>query len=168
MTDDEQPRWEERQDTYSGIPWVYVSRAEVWAHPKGQLTGLLWAIALYLILAGIGKAGLLIGQGVPVGWALLLGAFPLACGMGLILRAPWAVVLAAVSAGLTVFQLLGGLGQVGALGGNAVDFGGLSPQFWTLIHLLISVGIVFYLIDGDRPNFIYRHRYRKYSAVRDE
>ena len=168
MSENEEPRREERQDAYSGIPWVYVGRQEVWAHPKGRLSGLLWAIALYLILAGLGKAGLLMSQGVSVGWALLLGAFPLACGIGLILRAPWAVILAGVSAGLTVFQLLAGLGQVGTLGGNAIDVGGLSPQLWTLIHLLISVGIVFYLMDGDRPNFIYRHRYRKYSAVKDE
>ena len=34
-----------------------------------------------------------------------------------------------------------------------------------LIADIANVGILFYLIDGDRPNLIYRHRYRKYSAV---
>ena len=33
-----------------------------------------------------------------------------------------------------------------------------------LFETIANVGILFYLIDGDRPNLIYRHRYRQYSA----
>lgn len=155
---------DERKDAYSGIPWVYVTRQEVWAHPKGRLSPALWAIAIYLLFAGVSKMALLYSESVPLGWSIILGSFPFLCGVGLILRAPWAIILATISAGASVFQLVAGLGSVGA----GASFGLGAPQFWLLFHLLASVGIVFHLMDGDRPNFIYRHRYRKYSAVTDD
>lgn len=159
-----QPAREERADAYSGIPWVYVTREEVWAHPKGKLSGILWAIAAYLIVAGLVKMGILRTEGVPLGWAILFGCFPLLCGIGLILRMPFAVILATISAAMTVFQLVGGIGSIA---GNAFSTSDDTATYWLLFHLLASVGIVFHLMDGDRPNFIYRHRYRKYSAVQD-
>ncbi len=156
----------EKPDHYSGIPWVYVPPDEARAHPQGQLTVFLWIIAIYLIGAGVAKAVTLQTTGVPLGWALVISAFPILCGIGLILRMPWAIILATISAGLTVFQLVGGLGRLGEMGGNAVTIGLVDIRLALLFHLLVSVGIVFYLMDGDRPNFIYRHRYRKYSVLK--
>ena len=37
----------------------------------------------------------------------------------------------------------------------------------TLMIDAIGIGIVFYMVEGDRPNLIYRHRYRSYRAERE-
>ncbi len=156
----------EKPDHYSGIPWVYVSSQEARAHPKGQLTAVLWVIAIYLIGAGVTKAVTLQASGVPFGWALLISAVPILAGVGLILRMPWAIILATISVALTVLQLVGGFRSLGDMGGNAASMGMFDTRLVLLLHLVASVGIVFYLMDGDRPNFIYRHRYRKYSDLK--
>ena len=33
-----------------------------------------------------------------------------------------------------------------------------------LINALVAVGVCFYMFEGDRPNFIFRRRYRSYRA----
>lgn len=144
----------EKQDAYSGIPWVYVSPEEVRAHPKGRLSPTLWATGLFFIASGLAKGWVLAAGGAGTGLALLAGALPLLTGVGLLIRAPWALVLAVVSAGLTLFSLFR-------------DIGGEAGLYY-LAEALVMAGILFYLLDGDRPNFIYRHRFRKYSAVKEE
>lgn len=141
-----------RPDFYSGIPWVDVSPEQVRAHPKGQLNAVLWLIVAYFIGIAILKFTLSLEFGPGV--AILNSVWPLLAGAGLALRVPWSIVMACVSAGLTIWALF-----------RSLDGG---ADVVILIETLINVGILFYLIDGDRPNLIYRHRYRKYSVARDE
>ena len=140
-----------RGDFYSGIPWVFVTPEQARAHSKGTLGFWLWLIVVYFIATAILKFYLSISYNAGLTIAILNSIWPLFVGLGLAIRAPWAVILAAISAALTVFALVRGLGGNGTL--------------ITLFETLMNVGILFYLVDSDRPNLIYRHRYRKYSAV---
>lgn len=158
----------EKPDQYSGIPWVYVTPKEVRAHPKGQLTPVLWAIGLFFIASALLKMGLVRASGMPLGWTLVLGAWPFLTGLGLLMRAPWALILAVISAGLSAYTLLAGASGIGGIaGGGAVYVEGDSYMLVPLFELLAYIGILFHLMDGDRPNFIYRHRYRKYSVLKE-
>lgn len=142
-----------RGDFYSGIPWVYVTREQAWAHPKGRLGVVLWAIGLMFIGVGLTKGWLIYGVSDSLGLALFNALWPVLTGAGLLLRVPWAVYLAVVSAGFTIYALIRGFGD---------------PQsVFYLMETVAYVGALFYLIDGDRPNLIYRHRYRQYSALKE-
>ncbi len=143
----------QRGDFYSGIPWVYVTRAQAWAHPKGQLGVVLWGIGAFFIAVAIFKVYVIMNSGGDWWVAALTGALPLLTGVGILLRVPWAIYLAVVSAGLTVYGLIRGFGQ--------------ETSVFYMAETVAYIGIVFYLIDGDRPNLIYRYRYRKYSAGND-
>ena len=145
---------ETKPDFYSGIPWVYVAAGQARAHPGGKLNLILWIIAVYFIAIGVVKFGVMISIGAGVGMTVLNGIWPFLTGLGLALRIPWAVLMACVSAGLTVYALLRGIGEDGSI--------------VILLETVANTGILFYLIDGDRPNFIYRHRYRKYSVERGQ
>ncbi|MCF2872105.1 hypothetical protein L0664_13600 [Octadecabacter sp. G9-8] len=142
-----------RGDFYSGLPWVNVPPEQARAHPKGKLNLILWLIAAYFVAIGALKFGLVLSYGAGIGVAILNGIWPVLTGIGLALRVPWAIIMAMISAGLTVYALVRGLGGDGTL--------------ITLFEVIANVGILFYLLDGDRPNLIYRHRYRKYSADED-
>lgn len=141
---------QKRGDFYSGLPWVNVTRDEAHSHPLGKPGLIIWAIVAYFIGIAILKFTLVISYGDGIGIAVLNSIWPLLTGVGLAIRAPYAVVMATISAGLTVYALLRGLGGDGSL--------------IVLFETLANLGILFYLVDGDRPNLIYRHRYRKYSA----
>jgi len=145
---------QKRGDYYSGIPWVNVTAQQARDHPKGKLNAILWAIALYFFAVGALRIYFGIANGYGVQFALLSGIWPLLVGLGLAFRVPWAVVMACISAGLSMYALVRGL-----RGGADV---------FMLVETLISVGILFYLVDADRPNLIYRHRYRKYSALKED
>ncbi|MDE0968616.1 MAG: hypothetical protein OSA51_04335 [Octadecabacter sp.] len=138
-----------RGDYYSGIPWVFVTPEQARAHPKGVLGFWLWVIVVYFIATAFLKFYLSLNYNEGLTIAILNSVWPLFVGFGLAIRAPWAVIMAAISAALTVFALVRGLGGNGSL--------------ITLFETLMNVGILFYLVDSDRPNLIYRHRYRKYS-----
>ena len=140
-----------RGDFYSGVPWENVTASQAHAHPLGKLGLILWAIVTYFIGIAVLKFWLTLDFGAGFGTAFLNGIWPLLVGIGLALRVPWAVIMAMISAALTVYALVRGLGGDGSL--------------ITLFETIANVGILFYLIDGDRPNLIYRHRYSKYSAV---
>ena len=50
---------------------------------------------------------------------------------------------------------------------QAAGFGTIviSPeQYYDLINALVTVVVCFYMFEGDRPNFIFRRRYRSYRA----
>lgn len=142
---------DERPDAYSGIPWVHVDPAIARAHPMGQLTPALQAISAYLVAVGLLKLWLFTGAGHAPGVILLGGVLPMLAGLGLWLRLPWAVVIALLMAGFNLYAFVRNVGA--------------DPDLLLLFDGVVSVGIIFYLIEGDRPNFIYRHRYRKYSVL---
>lgn len=138
-----------KPDFYTGIPWVYITGEQARSLPRGQLNLTLWLIVGYFILnAAIGVA-LVLTFDAGLGTALLYGILPLLTGLGLAFRVPWSVVLAMVATGLSAYALIRGLGGNGIL---------------ALLQTIANIGILFYLVDGDRPNLIYRHRYRKYSV----
>lgn len=143
-----------RGDYYSGIPWVYVEPEKARAHPKGKLNAVMWLIVAYFLAVAVLKVYLSFRYGAGFAVAFLNAIWPLLAGLGLALRVPWSIVMAMVSAGLTIYALLQGVE-------------GPNPLL-TLGQTIINVGILFYLIDGDRPNLIYRHRYRKYSVENAE
>lgn len=143
-----------RGEYYSGIPWVNVTPQQARNHPKGKLNAILWVIALFFFLTGALRIYFAIADGYGIQFALLSGVWPLLVGLGLAFRVPWAVVMACISAGLSMYFLIRSFG-VGA-------------DVFLLVQTLISVGILFYLVDADRPNLIYRHRYRKYSAQKED
>jgi len=144
----------EERDAYSGLSWVYVTPEEVRGHPKGRLNPILWAIVVFLLGSGVLKLVVLAGAGAPVSMALLSGLLPVLTGAGLALRVPYALVIAIIMAGITLYTTVGAMGS--------------EQSVWFLVDSLVAAGIIFYLLDGDRPNFIYRHRYRKYSELRDD
>lgn len=143
-----------RGDYYSGIPWVYVDPDQARAHPMGKLGLAMWLIVAYFIAVAIMKVYLSFSYGAGAGVAFLNAIWPFLAGVGLALRVPWSIVMAMISAGLTIYALLQGVE-------------GPNPLL-SLGQTIANVGILFYLIDGDRPNLIYRHRYRKYSVERGE
>lgn len=140
----------QRGDFYSGIPWVQVTPEQARSLPQGKLGVVLWIIVAYLIGIAAVKFYFTLDLGAGVGIAVLNAIWPFLAGLGLALRAPWSSVMVMISAGLTVYALVRGMG-----GDNSLII---------LCELIANVGILFYLIDGDRPNLIYRHRYRKYSV----
>lgn len=144
---------DEKQDIYSGIPWVYVTPEQARNHPKGQLTAILWIIGGYLVLIGLIKFYVFWASGFALGVVLIGGLLPFLAGAGLLLRMPWAVVATLIMAGFNLYAFVRNVGP--------------DSTALFLLDALISVGIIFYLAEGDRPNFIYRHRYRKYSVLQE-
>lgn len=142
---------QEKPDAYSGVPWVHVDPQVARAHPKGRLTPALHVISVYLVLVGLLKLWLFAGAGYAPGVILLGGLLPVLAGVGLWLRLPWAVVVALVMAGFNLYAFVRNVGA--------------NPDVLLLFDGIVSVGIIFYLVEGDRPNLIYRHRYRKYSVL---
>lgn len=171
-----------RRDFYSGVPWVNVTPQQARAHPKGQLGVVLWAIALYFLASAAWKFYVASTFDVGVMVVLLNGIWPLLAGVGLILRVPWSVFMAIVSAATTVWAVIRssratatlynsseGAASMGFLQGVfGIDSYGDAFFVLLLVELIIHIGILFHLMDGDRPNLIYRHRYRQYSAARDD
>lgn len=146
-------RDERKPDSYSGIPWVYVDPVEARAHPKGQLTLALYGIIAYLLVTGALKLIVFLMAGYPMGVVILGAVLPVLAGLGLWLRAPWAVVVTILMAGFSLYAFARNLRA--------------NPDLMLLVDALVAVGIIFYLLEADRPNLIYRHRYRKYSALRE-
>jgi hypothetical protein len=140
----------EKREFYSAIPWVYIDPEQARALPRGKLGLIEWAIAAYFLGIAILKFWWVLSVGGGLGIAVLNAIWPFLAGVGLALRVPWSIVMAMISTALTIYALVRGLGGDGSL--------------ITLAEMVANVGTLFYLIDGDRPNLIYRHRYRKYSV----
>lgn len=171
-----------RMDFYSGVPWVQITPEQARGHPKGKPGIVLWLIALYFIFTGVAKFIWALDLGAGVGIALLNSVWPFLAGVGLLLRVPWSVFLAIVSAALTLWALLRATRATAALYNSVeaaanislahVIFGigeyGDAYFLVLLVEMVAQVGILFYLMDGERPNLIYRHRYRQYSAAKED
>jgi len=142
-----------RPDFYSGVPWVYVTPEQARSLPQGKLNLTLYLISLYFVVIGLVKFYLVLSIGAGFLSALLNGLWPLLTGLGLLCRVPWSIIMAVGAGTLTGWFLV--------RGAISVDAG--QAELFVLFDVIINVGIVFYLVDADRPNLIYRHRFRKYS-----
>ena len=135
-----------------GRHWVTVTRAEASSHPKGRPGPFEVLIAIWLMAFGaldlVGRFyGGIIGFGVI--WPILF----ILTSVGLILRLPIAWVISFLCCIRVLWAFVfGGYGFEGPLGlfflGNAV----------------VAVAAAFYMLEGERPNLIYRLRYRSYRA----
>lgn len=144
-----------RPEFYSGISWVYIAPDQARSLPQGRLNWALYLIATYFIAIGLFKFWLVWSAGQGVGLALVNGLWPILTGLGLLFRVPWAIVMAVISATLTIWFMFRGAISGGTDGG----------AIFALCDTILNVGILFYLVEADRPNLIYRHRFRKYSEV---
>jgi len=142
----------ETTDAYSGLKWVHLSRAEAHSLPSGRLNMVLWAIVAFLIGSGLFKLVVFIGSGAPLGLTFIAALVPVLTGLGLAARLPYALVLAVIMAGITLYSTMRAMGE--------------GQTIWLLVDALVALGILFYLLEGDRPNLIYRYRFRKYSEAR--
>lgn len=148
----------QKTDFYSGIPWVHVTPEQARALPQGKLNLFLYAICIYFLCVAALKFGFILSVGAGLGVALLNSIWPFLTGLGLLFRVPWAIIMAVVSASLTVWFLVRGPQIAGTDGASLVP----------MCETIFNVGILFYLVEADRPNLIYRHRYRKYSVEQTE
>ncbi|MEM6727247.1 MAG: hypothetical protein AAF618_01990 [Pseudomonadota bacterium] len=140
-----------------GRHWVYVTPNEAFAHPKGRPGLSIYLMALWFAGIGAFEAAVNLNFGAfgPV-QALFTGLL-LLCAFGLVFRAPWSYVLAILLAVRETF------GFVQLIGGGAFEVPPLLAVYG-VTNAIIGIGIIFYMVEGDRPNFIYRHRYRSYRA----
>jgi len=145
---------DKRPDPGAGIPWVDVTPQQARAHPKGRPGLTLYVIIAYLIVSGLFKLWAFTGAGYPVTVIVLGGALPVITGLGLWARMPWAIIVAIIMAGFTLYAFARNIGA--------------DPSMLLLVDALVAVSMIFYLVEGDRPNLIYRHRYRRYSDLKDD
>ncbi len=143
-------------DQNTGAQWVYVTAQMARAHPKGRLSIELWLVVAYFVavaavrvadVAAYGQSGAWIVYAVQIGIPLLLAAL-------IALRAPWSASVAIVLVGLGVVASLKGLEQ--------------ADDPLQIFNIAVLIGIAVYLHYGDRPNLIYRHRYRSYAPIEGE
>ncbi|MGR3433672.1 MAG: hypothetical protein ACU0CO_02085 [Shimia sp.] len=139
-----------------GRHWVHVGRARALAHPKGRPGLLLLAIAAWF--AAIGAFEVSVGLRNGLWLEVALGTLTALTGLGLALRVPWAWVLGIV---LPTRQIFGFMSLVGA-GTDAP----VIATVYGVVNAIVGVGVIFHLLEGDRPNLIYRHRFRSYRAER--
>ncbi len=140
-----------------GRHWVYVTANQAAGHPKGRPGIVIYAIAVWFAAIGAFEAAILLTNGM---FGLVGGIFTvllLVAAVLLITRSPWGYVLAILLAVRECF------GFIQLIGGGAV---GVSPELATygVVNAIIGAGVIMHLVEGDRPNLIYRHRYRSYRA----
>ncbi|MFQ6547861.1 hypothetical protein AADZ90_007875 [Aestuariibius sp. 2305UL40-4] len=142
------------------VPWVSVTPAEAAAHPKGRPGLVIYAIALWLAVSGAFDVLALFG---PVGslWFLVFGGLSLVAALGLVLGAPWALVLSVLMCGRYLVASIAELRIFMFV--DAVEEQGLALLI--LAQGIVAVAAAFHLLEGDRPNLIFRHRYRAYSEA---
>ncbi|NOX74706.1 MAG: hypothetical protein GXP03_14185 [Alphaproteobacteria bacterium] len=147
----EEGRFETRGvDRATGANWVYVTRSMAHNHPQGRLNLALYAIILWFLISAGTKIYLIVGFGFSP-WGGLVAILPFFTALLLFMRAP-------VSIALTIVQLA--IGVPMALQKSSYQYANL--QYIELALLAIAV---VYLLEGDRPNLIYRLRYRSYKNV---
>lgn len=139
----------------TGEKWVYVTPAMARSHPMGRFGGMLWVVAGYFVLVAAVRVSALIAMpgmvSAVTGGLLVLG--PLLCAAALALRVPWAQPVVATLSALSVLGAVRGLPAGDPL---------------SVLEVIVLVLIVFYLLEGDRPNLVYRHRYRSFRGDADK
>jgi hypothetical protein len=88
---------------------------------------------------------------------LVFGVVLFLTGAGLVLRSRQAYLAALFVPMIFLIRFFSqASGYGGLLSGPAL--------YYDLCNALVVVGVCFYLFEGDRPNFIFRRRYRSYRA----
>ncbi|NSX55877.1 hypothetical protein [Parasulfitobacter algicola] len=146
MDDDDLPEGAERgqYDKETGAQWVNVTPEMARAHPLGKPGLLIYLIAAWFALGAMGQLGFLFTLGFSFLFLALFFLY-LLTAVALVLRAPVSVWLVTVSGGLQILLLM------------------MSADIVTVFLAAIHILIIFYILDGDRPNLIYRHRYRSFK-----
>lgn len=135
-----------KMDRLTGAQWVHVTPEMARAHPQGNLSPMLWIIVIIFVGAAGFQLWETLGGVGRFSWVGVL--LKLCTAILLVLRAPYALVLAMVQLIFSVFTLATFLAD------------GISP--FAIVELIFVVFAVSYLMEGDRPNLIYRHRFRSY------
>lgn len=166
----------EQQKELRNAPWVSVSQKDVAAHPKGRP-----GLGIYLASAWLGLLGVLFlgtyaifpWAALPI-WFVVWGVISLNGALLLALGSPVGWLIGIIMGGQQVVTFVAYHSS-----GNGSRFHGLivsllefnAGNFAILALAVAAAASVLYLWDGDRPNLIYRHRYRRYSdaeAAEDE
>ena len=137
-----------------GRHWVYVTEAQVRGHAKGRFGLAIWAICLWFVVVGGLEIVLGSSSSLP---RLVFGVVLFLTGAGLVLRNRLAYLAALFVPMIFLIRFFS----------QASGYGGLlsgPAQYYDLSNALVVVGGCFYLFEGDRPNFIFRRRYRSYHA----
>ncbi|QHQ35840.1 hypothetical protein [Algicella marina] len=129
--------------------WVKVDRPAALGHAKGRLGWALWLIVVFLTLraAWFAQVALAFDGGIAlwgqVGLMLVLVTM-------LVLRVPLAFPLMILHGAVVLIWFVRGLGE--------------GQEVAALVDLGLHVPVLFYMVEGLRPNLIYRHRFRAYRG----
>ena len=137
-----------------GRHWVYVSEAQVRGHAKGQFGLMIWLICLWFVC--VGGLEIVLGSSTSVP-RLAYGLALFATGAGLVVRKRLSYLAALF---VPMIFLIRFFSQATSYGTATIS----PAQYYDLINALMTVGLCFYMFEGDRPNFIFRRRYRSYRA----
>ncbi|WP_133064531.1 hypothetical protein [Marivivens niveibacter] len=144
-----------KMDRQTGAQWVHVTPEMARAHPQGKVNIPIIVIGLIFAATGIWK----VWGYLEFGYLSLLlgGALQLLTALTLLIRAPIALFFAGGQLLLSLFFTVTG----GAM--KTLSVSGPADSLFTLGFLIFSALSLFYLFEGDRPNLIYRHRYRSFA-----
>lgn len=140
-----------------GRQWVYVSDAQVRRHAKGQFGLWIWAICLWFVC--VGSLEIVLGSSTSLP-RLAYGFALFGTGAGLVVRNRFAYLAALF---VPMICLIRFFSQASGYGTLIVN----TAQYYDLSNALVTVAVCFYMFEGDRPNFIFRRRYRSYRAESD-
>jgi hypothetical protein len=142
-----------RPDSF-GRQWIYVTDSQVRDHPKGHFGVFIWIICLWF--ACVGGLEIVLG-GLSSMPRLVYGVFVFITAVGLVLRNRLAYLMALF---VPMIFLIRFFSQATGYGTTTIS----AAQYYDLFNALIAVAVCFYMFEGDRPNFIFRRRYRSYRA----
>ena len=137
-----------------GRQWIYVTEAEVRSHKKGHFGIVIWMICLWF--ACVGGLEIVLGSSSSLP-RLVYGVLVFMTGAGLVVRNRLAYLFALF---IPIIFLIRFFSEATGYGTVMVS----PAQYYDLLNALVTVGVCFYMFEGDRPNFIFRRRYRSYRA----
>ena len=137
-------------DPSTGAQWVYVPRHVAHGHRLGRVGGLMWGAILYYLSVALFSL------------AALLGYYPIENFFGVLIHGVLVI--------LTVLILLGfAIRGQATIMFAAVHFAAsvalaLTGPFTGVVAGGMSFLVMFYLLDSDRANLTFRHRYRSWPG----
>lgn len=137
-----------------GRQWIYVTDAQVRGHSKGHFGIFIWIVCLWF--SCVGGLEIILGSSSSLP-RLVFGILVFLVGAGLVVRNRLAYLLALF---VPIIFLIRFFSQATGYGTAMVT----PAQYYDLVNALVTVGVCFYMFEGDRPNFIFRRRYRSYRA----